>query len=131
MNEEENKKTVFDAYSALGSGNGAKYLEYLSDNILCTLYGNHRLSGVYQNKQEILERMVPLFREKLTAPPRLHIKTILAEGDIVIIEMEGEGKAKDGRDYNNHYCFFVKVKNGKIIETREHMDTELVKNIFN
>jgi len=35
-----------------------------------------------------------------------------------VIEMEGEGLTKDGRPYNDHYCFWVKVSEGKIFGMR-------------
>lgn len=95
-----------------------------------TLFGSHRLARTFRGKQDILTNMVPLFRETLDGSVTLRIKTAIGEGDTVAIEMEGEAQTKDGRPYNNRYLFLVRGANGKIVETREYMDTELVKSVF-
>lgn len=130
MNENENKQVVINAYTALGSGDGNSFIGYLNDDIHMTLFGNHKMSRTFQGKKDILENMVPLMRSKILGHVKLHIRNVITEGENVVIEMEGESKTQDGREYNNKYCFWVRVNDGKIVETREYMDTELVKSIF-
>jgi ketosteroid isomerase-like protein len=48
----------------------------------------------------------------------------------VVVEAQGDARTKDGRDYRNTYCFVLKLANGKITESREYMDTQLVKATF-
>src|SRR5689334_19292822 len=95
-----------------------------------TLFGSHKLSRTFRGKQDVLANLVPLFRDTLAGPVALEIRTVIAEGEVVAIEMEGKATAKDGRRYDNRYLFLVRVANGKIVETREYMDTELVKAVF-
>jgi uncharacterized protein len=48
----------------------------------------------------------------------------------VVVEAQSNARTKDGRDYSNTYCFVLKLANGKITESREYMDTQLVKATF-
>ena len=50
--------------------------------------------------------------------------------DQVFVEAEGESRTQNGLDYNNRYGIVLRLKDGKIAEIREYMDTELVKRIF-
>ena len=54
-------------------------------------------------------------------PTRIH-----ADGDFVIVAAKGQNQLKDGRRYDNAYCFVIKTRDGKLIETTEYLDTELV-----
>ena len=48
----------------------------------------------------------------------------------MVAKLQGEARTKDGRSYKNTYCFVLKLADGKIIESREYMDTQLVKATF-
>ena len=55
------------------------------------------------------------------------LKPARAEGDQVVVEFEGEGRTKDGRDYNNRYCSVFRIANGRITHIRENLDTHLAR----
>lgn len=67
---------------------------------------------------------------RLEGPIKITVTNAIAEGDQVFVEAEGESRTKDGLDYNNLYGIVLRLKDGKITEVREYMDTELVKAIF-
>jgi ketosteroid isomerase-like protein len=46
------------------------------------------------------------------------------------VEERGEAPTKDGRSYNNTYCIVLTLRNGKISQIREYLDSELVTAIF-
>ena len=52
-------------------------------------------------------------------------KAIIAEDDRVVVLARGEVKTVRGEDYNNSYCFVLTMRDGKIVELREYMDTAL------
>jgi hypothetical protein len=54
----------------------------------------------------------------------------VAEGDQVVVEFEGEGRTKDGRDCNNRYCSVFRIANGRITHIREYLDTDLTRSVF-
>jgi ketosteroid isomerase-like protein len=54
---------------------------------------------------------------------RLKISRVIAEGDYVIVEAEGNAPASNGKTYNNHYVWIMTIRGGKIVEGREYIDT--------
>ncbi|WP_295122030.1 nuclear transport factor 2 family protein [uncultured Chitinophaga sp.] len=127
---ELNKQIVLQAYASLKAGNVAGYFDSMADNITLTYFGNHLFTGTYHGKQDILDNYVPVLLNRLEGPIKITVTNAIAEGDQVFVEAEGESKTKDGLDYNNLYGIVLRLKDGKITEVREYMDTELVKAIF-
>lgn len=127
---ETNKKIVLDAYAALKVGDVQSYFDAMADEITVTYYGNHRFSGTFNGKADILENFVPPLLDRLAEAIKITVTNVIAEGDQVFVEALGESRTKDGLDYNNEYGIILKLKDGKIQTIREYMDTELTKNIF-
>jgi ketosteroid isomerase-like protein len=102
----------------------------MDDDITLTYFGNHLFTGTYRGKKDILDNYVPVLLNRLEGPIKITVTNAIAEGDQVFVEAEGESRTKDGLDYNNLYGIVLRLKDGKITEVREYMDTELVKAIF-
>lgn len=130
MSTESNKQIVLDAYAALNAGDAAGYFGRMTDDVLVTYFGSHRFSRTFRGKADIMQNFVPPLLERLDGSIKLHVINVVAEGDQVVVEARGEARTKDGRDYNNLYCILLKLKDGKIAEIREYMDTDLTKAIF-
>jgi len=45
----------------------------------------------------------------------------------VVVEGLGNNKASNGKEYNNRYCWVMKIIERKIVELKEYMDTDLVR----
>lgn len=127
---ESNKQIVLLAYASLKAGNVAGYFDSMADDITLTYFGNHLFTGTYRGKKDILDNYVPVLLNRLEGPIKITVTNAIAEGDQVFVEAEGESRTKDGLDYNNLYGIVLRLKDGKITEVREYMDTELVKAIF-
>ena len=61
---------------------------------------------------------------------RFTIDDIIAEGDRVVVRGRGEFRTKAGKDYNNSYCFVLRLEEGRLVELREYLDTALVERVF-
>jgi len=130
MNSLENKQAVVNAYASMAAGNPAPYLDLLSDDVSITMFGDHRFARTFKGKSDIYAHLFGPIREVLDGTIRMNVTHALAEDDMVIVEAQGEARTKAGRDYRNSYCFVFKFEDGKIIESREYMDTQLVKATF-
>lgn len=53
-------------------------------------------------------------------------KSVIGEGDEVALEAESHGKLTNGRVYNNQYHIRMRIREGKIAEAREYLDTQHV-----
>jgi uncharacterized protein len=125
-----NKQVVLQAYAALKAGNVAGYFDRMASDVTVTYFGNHRFSRTFRGKGDIMENFVPPLLDRLAGPIKITVTNAIAEGDQVFVEAQGESRTKDGLDYNNLYGIVLKLKDGKIAEIREYMDTELTKAIF-
>jgi uncharacterized protein len=130
MDSSENKQAVVNAYASMAAGNPAPYLDLLSENVCITMFGDHRFARTFQGRNDIYENLFGPIREVLDGTIRMNVTSVAAEDDTVVVEAKGEARTKDGRSYKNTYCFVHKFENGKITESREYMDTQLVKATF-
>jgi len=48
----------------------------------------------------------------------------------VVVLARGEVKTVRGEDYDNNYCFVIRMKDGKMVELREYMDTALAEAVL-
>jgi len=130
MNSSDNKRAVVNAYAAMAAGNPAPYLDLLSHDVSITMFGDHRFARTFKGKTDIYNNLFGPIREILDGTIRMNLTNVAAENDMVVVEAQGEARTKDGRNYRNTYCFVFKLANGKITESREYMDTQLVKATF-
>lgn len=130
MGIEENKKLVLDAYACLANGNPDGFYDQLTDDVKWIFFGSHRYAGTFNGKDEIASGLFDSLGEALEGPIELKILQVIAEGDKVVFKGKGKARAKNGKDYNNDYCIVVTVRDGKIAEMREHLDSELVTFVF-
>ena len=75
------------------------------------------------NRREIVEFVARDFGRVFVADVNIEIKGVYGDGDAVVVEQRFQAKLPDGRPYRNDYCFIFKVRDGKIAEMREYMDT--------
>lgn len=57
---------------------------------------------------------------------RMTVKSLMAEGDKVALEVESYGELRNGRIYNQEYHFSITIRDGKISAVREYLDTQHV-----
>jgi uncharacterized protein len=130
MSSSDNKQAVVNAYASMAAGNPAPDLDLLSDDVSITMFGDHRFARTFKGKRDIHDNLFGPIREVLDGTIRMNLTNVTAENDTVIVEAKGEARTRDGRSYRNTYCFVLTLANGKITESREYMDTQLVKATF-
>ena len=50
-------------------------------------------------------------------------RTVVADGDVVVVEHTLSATLPNGRSYVNDYCFVYEVRGGRVRRIREYMDT--------
>ena len=124
---EESKDIAIKFFKALSSGSDT-YLNYYNDDSIIWTAGDNSIGGT-RTKQEI----VHFAQGILSAFPdgiKFNITGITAENERVAVEVSGEAIHASGKNYNNKYHFLLKIKNGKILELKEYMDTQLAAKIL-
>ena len=130
MSVEENKALVRAAYDAVSAGDLDGFMDRLAEDVQWTFFGKHRFAGTMVGKEEILNKLFTPLSGQLVDGLQLTINTVVGEGDKVVIEATGKSDVIGGGTYNNIYCYVVTVRNNKITEMREYLDTELVSDVF-
>ena len=123
----ENKEIAIKFFEALSSGSEA-YLDFYNDDSIIWTAGNNAIGGT-RSKKEIIDfaqGILAAFPTGIT----FNITGMTAENERVAVEVSGEAKHASGEAYNNKYHFLLTIKNGKIIELKEYMDTQLAAKIL-
>ncbi|MFT3724926.1 MAG: nuclear transport factor 2 family protein [Hyphomonadaceae bacterium] len=121
-----NREIITAIFAETAKGNGRPYVEALADDAVWIARGRNSWSGIYRGREAILVDIFDRLREKLDGrntciPARIH-----ADGDFVIVEAKGDNQLKNGKRYDNEYCFVIRMREGKMVEITEYLDTELV-----
>jgi len=61
--------------------------------------------------------------------PKVEIDTLISQGSLVAAEIRGFGHMKNGKEYNNTYCWFFEVRDGMVYSIHEYMDSLYIKNL--
>lgn len=130
MGVEENKQLVRDTWGAVSKGDVEGFMARLADDVTWTFFGSHRFAGTFCGKDELVAKLFAPLGEVLADGIKVHIDTLTAEGERVVLEARGEAQTKDGRAYNNSYCIVVTLRDGKVSQVREYLDAELVTRVF-
>ncbi|HET9839468.1 MAG TPA: nuclear transport factor 2 family protein [Candidatus Angelobacter sp.] len=126
MSETENKQIVQSIFTELAQGNSRLLVEAMADDFCWTVTGSNQWSRQYQGKAVVLKDLLGQLSARIEGRVRVVAQRFIAEGDFVVVEARGNNITKDGRPYNNAYCFVIRLADGKLREMTEYMDTELV-----
>lgn len=130
METEKNRKIAISFFESANIGDMESSLGLLSDDIVWRGIGTSRFSGEYNGKDTVLAELVgPLF-SNLKAGIHTTVERTVAEGDHVVIQASGSAETVDGVEYNNRYCFILKIADERICEVVEYCDTALIDKVF-
>jgi ketosteroid isomerase-like protein len=130
MATDTNKQLVRNAFEALGRSDVRPLIHLMRDDFAWIIEGQSRFSRRYEGKAVVKRDLLDMLFQAFATPYRFTIDEIIAEGERVVVLGHGEVKTKAGMDYNNSYCFVLKLADGKLTELREYLDTALVERVF-
>ena len=124
---DQNKKITKEFFEALSNGSD-KYLDFYTDESIIWTAGDNAMGGT-RTKEEVVgfaQNILSAFPTGIT----FNIKGMTAEDERVAVEINGEAMHASGATYNNQYHFLLIIKDGKILELKEYMDTQLAAKIL-
>ena len=124
---DQNKTITKEFFEALSNGSN-KYLDFYTDESIIWTAGNNAIGGTRTKKEVIsfAQNILSAFPTGIT----FNIKGMTAEEERVAVEINGEAIHASGETYNNQYHFLLRIKDGKILELKEYMDTQLAAKIL-
>lgn len=129
MNDlEHNKRVALSFYHALTAKDPVALDEVLAPDAELWVIGTTPASGSC-GKARFMELFAHM-RHAIDGPMTFVFDAVTAEEDRVSILAHGIMKTVSGKDYNQTYHFFVRVRGDQVVEMREYMDTELLREVF-
>ncbi len=84
-------------------------------------------AGEKKGRKEIIDDFLgPVRGMFVPGDPKIHVDRLIAKGSVVAAEARGVGHFKNGKEYLNRYAFFIEIKDDKIFDLREYMDSYYV-----
>lgn len=132
MNDTEANKAVcarlFERFSA---GDVAGVLDLMGDDATWWLPGKAgQLPVVGTRSKAQIAKLFQAMESQLEGPLKMTVKSAIAEGDQVALEVESLGHLKNGRTYSQEYHFRIGLRDGKISAVREYLDTLHVREVW-
>ena len=117
----DNKEIARQFFTALNRADSAAIATLYADDAVLWTAGTLPFSGRFTKAQAIqgMDAILSLFPGGLA----FTIKAMTAEGERVAIEAESHGRHVSGKTYHNQYHFLMIIRDGKVAEFREYMDT--------
>ena len=127
MSVEENKQVIRDFFAALSNGESDRVRGLLHENVAWTIIGDTPVSRTFKGIDGFeTDLLGAVFRQiDADAGVKVDIVELIAEGDKVVARAQGQITGKYG-PYNNTYCHVFTVRDGKIVEDMEYLDTLLI-----
>jgi ketosteroid isomerase-like protein len=124
------KQAVLSAWKAFGSGDRPRIQACLAPDVewlappgnatAVALPYTHHMIG----REQVVNFLVDEFPRLFVGDVRVDVGTVVAEGNIVVLQERMRARLANGRDYDNDYCFLFTVDDaGRIARVREYMDT--------
>ncbi len=129
MGVAENKNVVLGLVKALLSGNVEAARAALADDATWWIPGSLPVSGTHYGKKAIFED----FMGRVSFQPgslSIQVSNAIGEADYVAIEWVTRARNAAGRPYENYYHYLFRLRNGKIQEVREYLDTLYAKEVL-
>ena len=120
---EQNKQTALDFLEAMSEGDAEGQARCLTPDAVTYTKGFGKVSG--RRTREMMLATCDGFREMVPTGFRPKIEKVVAEGDTVVLEFEGNAVLSNGKPYCNQYVFVFTFRDGKIKQLNEYFCTVL------
>ena len=117
-----NKESIRAGFDKWREGSGSVF-DLLSPDATWTIVGNASVSRTYRSKQEFLDLVINPFNARLSQRLVPAVRDIYADGDVVIALFDAAATARDGKPYRNSYTWYMRMRDGKIVDVIAFFDT--------
>jgi len=130
---EANRQTIQKAFEAWQQGTGA-IADVFAPDMVWRIEGHSLASKEYRNKQQFIDEVLAPFGARFaTSEPfrPTRIRAVHADGDTVIVLWDGRGVANDGQPYENSYAWFMRLRDGKVVDGTAFYDSISFNDLWN
>ena len=120
-----NRERVEKAFRDWHDGTG--YItDLLADDLRWTIVGRSEVSKTFEGKEQFVGEVLQPFgaRFSQSRPFRpVALRGVYADGDTVVVLWDGEGTRLDGKPYENTYAWFMRFRDGLVVEATAFFDS--------
>ena len=130
--ERRNEQFVRKFFKTLSTGNLEKLRPMFHEKAVWKVMATG-IPGAGQmvGRDNIIDKFLgPIRGAFVEGDPKVKVLALVSSGPMVVAEAHGTGSMKNGKQYNNMYCFVLKVKDDKILALREYMDSAHVTTLW-
>ncbi len=125
MSVDANRRTVRAAFDAWQAGTGA-ISDIFADDMVWRIEGHSLASRQYAGKQEFIDQVLAPFGARFAdgeAFRPVSVRSVLADGDTVVVVWDGRGVANDGKTYENSYAWILRMRDGEVVDGTAFYDS--------
>jgi uncharacterized protein (TIGR02246 family) len=121
----DTKQVVRRYLDALVAGDLDAVRDSFAEDAVWTIHGDLPIAGPWRGRDQIVDDFLTAVGGALYEPGSVAFEfpTLLAEGDTAVLEWRVRARTARGGDYANAYCGLFVVRDGRIAEVREYLDT--------
>ncbi|HKP67800.1 MAG TPA: nuclear transport factor 2 family protein [Pyrinomonadaceae bacterium] len=120
--ETQNLKLIGVGFDNWKKGAGSPY-SLLARDARWTIVGDSLASRTYNGRQDFIDNVITPFNKRMSKPLDPTIRRLYADGDTVIAFFDARGIATDGKPYTNTYAWFLRLRDGEIVEATAFFDS--------
>jgi len=119
--EAHNKAIVQAAFEKWRAG-GNVFAELLAPDIVWTIQGSGAVAGTYRGLEDFSKRASGPLVSRLTGPVIPDVRSIWANGDVVIVRFDGSATTTSGAPYRNQFVWILRMTGGRVVEAEAFLD---------
>ena len=120
-----NKSVVEQAFAAW-TRDGLPISAIFAYDMVWRIEGHSVASREYRSAAEFVDQVLQPFGARFAGGERfapVRVRSILADGDTVVIAWDGRGVANDGVPYENSYAWIMKMADGLVVDGTAFYDS--------
>ena len=127
MSARENKQRVEEAFAGMATGDASALLALLTDDVRWTVTGTTAISRTLEGREALAKQLLGALQARMQGLFKLRATRVIADDEAVVVEARGDGNVtKQGKRYDNTYCFVFTMRGNLICAATEYLDTELL-----
>jgi len=124
------REIVESYYRAVTEGRMEELANYKSADSTYWISGENSWPLGGWRTPEDMNGIYARIKERFPNGLKITLRSIIAEGNRVVVHLNNHATRVDGRIYDNEIVVLMKIENGVIVEEREFLDTIHVNDLF-
>jgi uncharacterized protein len=130
MSAADNKKLIETIFARIAAGDRTLLVDSLADDVTMRTTGQNSWSRTFRGKQALLRDLYAYLATLLADGRRTIPLRFIADEDHVVVQATGEMRTRAGVPYNNDYCLIYRLRDGRIVEITEYLDSVLCERVL-